>query len=126
MGKVIIGFIGDKNLISKLTPELSLRGFEIFSIKEKVKEMARHVLPGEEVEKEIVLKKFRDKGCKVHRSYWINIFLMAIPKQSDKVVIIDMEEEDALPQVIRTFRVTKENFETVKKEIDDIICNYKL
>lgn len=121
MDKVIIGFIGDKILISKLTSELSLRGFEIFSIKEKIKEMALHVLPHEEVQKEIVLKKFRERGCKIHRSYWINIFLMAIPKQSNKVVIVDMEEEDVLPQVIRTFRVAKENFDTIKKEIDDIV-----
>ena len=108
MKSIIIGLSGDDGAGKTTAAEvLSAMGFYKISIYDKVRELSEY-LGTEEISKEY-LDNVRQKGYNVSRLYWINLILSSLPEDQDRIVIDDMQEEDAVKQVILPFYITRAN-----------------
>ena len=115
--KKIIGLIGNQNLVKIISSKLEKNGFKKLSICNKVKEIASFILSKDEIEKENIIKKFREKAYLINRWYWINLLLSSVPEKCQSIVIDDLQEEDVVPNVIDVYRISESNIEEISKEI---------
>jgi len=123
MKKLVIGLLGDegsgKTTISSILSEV---GFHRISVISKVKEIARYLLPGDDYSIE-TLNQIRERGYKVHKSYWINMVLASAPDDKDRIVIDDLREEDIIANVIRPIYVYRDGISKSKPEKMEILAN---
>ena len=115
--KRIIGLIGKHSLTRAISFKLEKRGFCKISLVEKVQEFASYFLPKDDVNKEQLIQKFREKAYKVNRHYWINLLLSSVNPECKNIVIDDLMEEDVVVETMDVYRITDENFLEVQKEI---------
>lgn len=120
MKKHIIGLIGNKKNTTEVLNVLKDIGFIKFSIFDKVKNIAKFLLKKEDCDNELLLNKVRDSSYKISNSYWINLLLVTeiVKNDSNLIVIDDLIETDAVPSIIEVIRITDENIDDVKKDIE--------
>lgn len=109
MKKIVFGIIGEDDSQKRAIKELFKKnGFKIVKISDKVKEVASY-LNGEndtDVDDNTILE-IRNRGYIVSKLYWINLILPSLSSDCNSVLIEDMEEEDMVPGVIRTYSINK-------------------
>lgn len=120
MSKHIIGLIGNKRNTIEILNILKNIGFLQFSILDKVKNISKFLLKKEDYNNELLLDKVRNSSYKISNSYWINLLLVTeiVKNDSNLIVIDDLIETDAVPSIIEVIRITDENIDDVKKDIE--------
>ena len=111
--KIIIGFLGDSG-VGKTTAANALvsEGFYRVSIAEKVLEFTQRLFSEEEIaeNKDKIFEKMRQKGNRVHKGYWLNLTLVSIPDDKDKIVLDDFTTSDLLGDVVKVYQIDRPNF----------------
>jgi len=102
--KTIIGLIGDDKLKSEVIEFLVKEGFWAVSIMDKVRELSKLLMKNYDYS-ENDLALVRLKGYSVHKLYWINLVLASVPNNKVFVVIKDIDEKDAIHNVIDIYYV---------------------
>ncbi|MFW5804098.1 MAG: hypothetical protein ACOCWG_02585 [bacterium] len=126
--RIIIGLVGDKN-VGKTTMANRLveeKDFYKIDISDKVKEFATHLVPQFESyqDKSEILTKIRLKGCKINKSYWINLCLSSVVQDHAKIVLDEIIEPEIIPS-IEVYQIYRPKIST--KTIPNVvtICNDK-
>jgi len=110
----IIGIIcKDSQLTSVVTDKAKEKGFSVYSLNDKIREMSGYLHPRQSKD---VISKLRKSGYKIHKHYWINLLIASIPK-NNKILFTELEEEDCIPKIMEIHRVDRKNLEDVIKSI---------
>lgn len=92
--KIILGILSVDPYTGKqeFLSQLENRGFGIYDVTSKVKEMAKYILKNNIISEDDI-NKIRKKGYSVNRLFWINLLMASVDKERD-IVIKDLWEED--------------------------------
>lgn len=124
MNKKIIGFIGSIKISEELIHDLNDNGYIIVSILDTVNEIYVALCKNNKdnkddvLNKDIIMKSIRQRGYLLNKKFWINLTLSKIDKNKDKIIILDMMDEDRVNEVIKTYIVNSDNVnDIISKEL---------
>ena len=126
MKKIILGFIGEPNSGRTTAANiLKKKGFHIVSLNSKVEEFAKHLFPEGDMEdnREVILGNIRERGCSVHKEYWLNLVLISVPDSKNFIVFDDISMAEASNKKIIAYQIYRPGISTVKLPDIDTIVN---
>jgi hypothetical protein len=124
--KIIIGFLGDKD-VGKTTCAniLALNGFYKISVKDKIAEFASQLFSEEELRdnRDKIFEEIRQRGNRAHKGYWLNLVLITIPDNQDKIVFDDLTPQDLIGNVVKAYQIYRPNFSATTIPNTETIMN---
>ena len=115
--KIIVGFTGESGVGKTTAADILVRqGFYKVSINDKVEYFAKFLFSDKEMEedKEAIIFQVRKKGYEVNKKYWLNLVLMDIPENKNKLVFDDIWQFEG-EGIVDIYQITRDSDEIVEE-----------
>ena len=123
--KQIIGFVGQPGVGKTFAAKIFAKhGFHLVSVNDKVLEFAKCLFPvAIEHDKQNIIDAIRQKGCAVHKTYWLNLVLTSISDEHDYIVFDDLLPEETVSKAIKAYQIYRPDISTEKFDEIEVVNN---
>jgi len=106
--KDIIALVGNRESRKIATQILKEQGYYVVSIDSKVFEFASQFFEEEELDNhgEQIISEFRERGKKAHQHYWLNLVMIGVPDDKERIVISDANMDEVVNTPFRVLYLT--------------------